>query len=139
MVGDAKAFSAADVAKIRADRPILRTGITQELPKIGSIILYNEVDNYASDINGRKPIGARGIGCVVHYSTHIMDVQLLSVPGIKIYRGFRIADVRVGTLRYQCLREPVYMGCKGLPGAYTSEDLCLESPHPDIRRLFIDK
>lgn len=134
-----KPFSAADVARIRADRPIQRTKITQELPPVGSVILYNVVDNYSPDINGHKSREERGVGYVSHYTEWLMFIIPLTRPDNKILRGFKISDIEVNILRYVTLSEPVYTGYLGQEGAYTYDELSIESPHPDLKTKIIKK
>lgn len=128
-------FTGKDVISWRGDLKASIRAPMQELPDIGSIILFNENTEQISHENGCPRHGVRGIGEVKGITGHGGCLLLLKVydnPEFSYQTTISVKDVQVGLIRWVRLKEVTYL--KG----YRYRDLDIRHPHPSIAELIIE-
>lgn len=105
----------------------------QEVPNIGTFILYNETSEFFHEGNpGHK--ARRGVGKVIRYTRHMVEIQVNITLTYSTIECFRIDDIRLGILKWKPLKKFIYTKDK-----YHYTDLDLDNPHEDIKELIEEK
>lgn len=115
----------------RGDKRAKRRVTTKNVPKVGSFILYNEVErDHGIGCPARQ---RRGVGKVLSYTGACMVVEIYLTSTYVIRESWLVNDIRLGFLRWRELKDFIFVN-----KVYKYSELDIDCPHEDIVKLFVD-
>lgn len=125
-------LSAGDLIDYKGDRVASVREKEEDIPTIGSYILFNEIERYHGI--GFPGATQRGVGQVVGFTSHLVKIEVYRTPTYKVTETFRIHDIRLGLLKWRELSEYIYVSKQ-----YSYSELDINNPHDNIKKLIVKK